>query len=283
MNELQSWIDNPARDYAVGVELFARHSPNKMLVRYFNTGTARFRMDKLVYEMGKLAKTADKRAYVLAINDIPQRKTPEIQPIERADRRANNPQFTTAETQLPTFILAAKKEVAALYALIDKQHRELYDLGTSNEDAVVRKRKKILDGRKPAIDRADRLYQLKEEWFALDDGTAREQVANDIREMLAAPLGEQPTICTPVETRHGTSLQPDVSRLTDLQLSKRRTQLRSSITKTQNMLQYQSIRKATSPTPMPKGPKRDEYEQKLKALKAEFKAVTDELARRAAN
>lgn len=56
MNDLQQWLNDPARDYASGVALFARYSPNKMLVRYFQTGTARFRMAKLVYEMGKLAK-----------------------------------------------------------------------------------------------------------------------------------------------------------------------------------------------------------------------------------
>ena len=277
MNDLQQWIDDPARDYAVGVALFARYSPNKMLVRYFNTGTARFRMDKLVYEMGKLAKTADKRANVRVNNDSPRQEAPVFQPIERADRRANNPQFATTETQLPTFILAAKKEVAALYTLIDKQHRELYDLGTSNEDAVVRKRKKILDCRKPAIDRADRLYQLKEEWFNLKDGTAKEKVANEIREMLAAPLEEQPTMTTPAHTPPPI----DVAGMSDIDLTKRRSQLSSTITKTRNMLQYQSIRKGDKPTPLPDGPKRDEYERKLKALQTEYNAIVDELERRA--
>ena len=279
MNDLQQWIDDPDRDYAEGVALFAQYSKNKALVRYFQTGTARFRMGKLVYEIGKVAKTvSDERAN--------QRANTQLSTPHQAPSTPNAPAHFKGQIKnqvIPDFILAAKKEISTLYALIDKRHRELYDLGTSNADDVVRKRKRILDDRKPAIQRADRLYRLKEEWFALDDGTAREQVTNDIREMLAAPLEEQPTICAPVETRHATSLQTNVSGLTDLQLSKRRTQLRSSITKTQNMLQYQSIRKAASPTPMPKGPKRDEYEQKLKALKAEFKAVTDELARRAAN
>lgn len=276
MNELQSWIDNPDRDYAEGVALFAQYSKNKALVRYFQTGTARFRMGKLVYEMGKVAKTvSDERAN--------QRANTQLSTPQQAPSTPNAPAHFKGQIKnqvIPDFILAAKKQVAAMYAIIDKRHRELYDLGTSNADDVVRHRKKILDERKHVIESADRLYRLKEEWFALEDGHARERVANEIREVLAAPLAKQWTICAPV---HGTSLQTNVSGLTDLQLSKRRTQLRSSITKTQNMLQYQSIRKATSPTPMPKGPKRDEYEQKLKALKAEFKAVTDELARRAAN
>ncbi|MBQ9509093.1 MAG: hypothetical protein IJR53_06725 [Bacteroidales bacterium] len=270
MNELQNWLNNPDRDYAAGVALFAQHCKNKALVRYFQTGTARFRMAKLVYEMGKLAKTADKRA-----NEQPSaaRQTPLTSCIT-GDKKGR------IKVSVPDFILAAKKEISTLYALIDKEHRELYDLGTSNADDVVRKRKKILDDRKPAIERADRLYQLKEEWFALEDGPGRERVAKDIREMLAAPTEKQPTMVAPVETHGRVSLQTAVSGLSDLDLSKRRSALRSSITKTQNMLQYQTIRKGESPTPMPPGPKRDEYQKKLKTLQKEYNAVVAELERR---
>lgn len=77
-----------------------------------------------------------------------------------------------------------------------------------------------------------------------------------------------------------TSSLSDTANMSDLALSKRRTQLRSSITKTRNMLQYQSIRKGDTPTPLPDGPKRDEYEQKLKALQKEYNAVVAELERR---
>ena len=266
MNDLQQWLNDPDRDYAAGVALFAQHCKNKALVRYFQTGTARFRMAKLVYEMGKLASTA-------AAKSVSQPQRNVIAPIVETHGRAS---LHHTQSVIPDFILAAKKEISTLYALIDKQHRELYDLGTSNADDVVRKRKKILDDRKPAIERADRLYQLKEEWFALEDGPGRERVAKDIREMLAAPL-EIENSELKVENRES------VKEMTDMQLSKRRTQLRSSISKTQNMLQYQSIRKAAAPTPMPPGPKRDEYEWKLKKLKTELTMVTEEIDRRTKN
>lgn len=283
MNELQNWLDTPDRDYAEGVALFARYCKNKALVRYFQTGTARFRMGKLVYEMGKLAKTG----VVMKTVSQPPVETRRVSSLQQRAPQQHRATVSpaTAGAQLPPFILAAKKEISSLYALIDKRHRELYDLGTSNADDVVRRRKRILDDRKPAIERADCLYQLKEEWFALEDGSARERVAKEIREMLAAPLNEQPTITgsSASSQMQTDQLRDAVASLTDLQLSKRRTQLRSSITKTQNMLQYQTIRKGNTPAPMPPGPKRDEYQKKLKALKTEFKAVTDELARRAAN
>ena len=274
MNDIQQWLDNPGHDYFAGVTLVARYSKNRALVRYFQSGTARFRMGKLVYEMGKLAKTASSTKRIVETQNFAS-----LQP-----RQSEHPRATvspaTARTQLPPYILAAKKEISSLYALIDKRHRELYDLGTSNADDVVRKRKKILDGRKPAINRADRLYRLKEAWIKLEDGPARDRVASDIREMLAASLEEQPTMVAPVGANNDSPLNSNVSGLSDLDLTNRRSALRSSITKAQNMLQYQTIRKGDSPAPMPPGPKRDEYERKLKVLKAELTAVCDELERR---
>lgn len=277
MNELQSWLNNPNHDYYEGVALFAQHCKNKALVRYFQTGTARFRLAKLVYEIGKLAKTAYLAGSPTATNAFSVIGSAQHSRLA-SKVTANTSQVCrrASKVSIPDFILASKKEISSLYALIDKRHRELYDLGTSNADDVVRKRRKILDDRKPAIERADRLYRLKEEWFALEDSPGRERVAKEIQKMLAAPLVEQPSI---VETGRAPSL-PVVSKMSDLDLSKRRSALRSSITKTQNMLQYQTIRKGESPTPMPPGPKRDEYQKKLKTLQKEYNAVVAELERR---
>ena len=87
-------------------------------------------------------------------------------------------------------------------------------------------------------------------------------------------------MAAPVGTNNDSPQHPNVSGLSDLDLSKRRSALRSSITKTQNMLRYQTIRKGDSPTPMPPGPKRDEYQKKLKTLQKEYNAVVAELERR---
>lgn len=265
MEEIQQWLENPSRDYGDGVSLFIRYGKNKALVRYFQTGTARFRMSKLIYEMGKILRSSPVRAGLQVGSSM---REPSVKKVEVRSG--------TRKVEIPDFILAAKKEISTLYSLIDRRHLELYDLGTSNADDVVRKRKRILDSRKPVIETADTLYRLKEEWFALDDGPARKRVEDLIRGILSAPADEHPSL--PVREDDGGI--PDVRKLSDIQLSQRRNQLRSSITKTQNMLRYQSIRKAESPSPMPDGPKRDEYEKRLRMRKAEFKAVCDELERR---
>lgn len=174
--------------------------------------------------------------------------------------------------------MSAKAEISSLYAIIDKMHRQLYDLGTGNDDKTVRARKRLLDKRRPIIQRADELYRLKEDYFALDDADAKRKTVARITEMLSAPLGQQPSanIVPTVDEAPSQSLRT----LTDLELAKRKSSLRSAITKLQNMLTYQSIRKADEPSPMPDGPKRDEYEAKLAARKREYTAVMNEIDKR---
>ena len=261
MNEIKQWIEDPQRDYLIGVALFAKYSKNKSMANNFARGTARFWMGKLTYELGKLVRCADgvqRQKPVVHKTIISCSKTERTSPM-----RTGYP--------VPEIILAAKKEIASLYSIIDKMHGELYELGTSNSDSVVKKRKAILDKRIPIIERTDRLYVLKEDWFA---GNA--DVLDEIREILSAPIDKQPSIKETVKDKPVT----DVARMSDLELSKRKSQLRSAITKTKNMLDFQSIRKGNTPTPMPDGPKRTEFENKLKALQAEYADVLAELKNR---
>lgn len=261
MNEIKQWIEDPQRDYTVGVALFSKYSKNKAMANNFARGTARFWMGKLTYELGKLVRCAGSV----------QHQKPVVHKTTVSAVKSGGVSAIRTGDALPEVILAAKKEVSSLYAIIDKMHRELYDLGTSNSDAVVKKRKSILDKRIPIIERADRLYVLKEDWFA---GNA--DALDEIRELLSEPLAKQPSITDAVKAKPA----KEIGGMSDLELSKRKSQLRSAITKTRNMLDFQSIRKGDTPTPMPDGPKRTEFENKLKALQAEYADVLAELKNR---
>lgn len=248
MEEIKRWLEDPQRDYAEGVALYACYGKNRLFARSLAHGTARFWQPKLEYELRKLLAALKARG-----------ATP---PKPRPTRKASG-----GNTVEPVAILAAKKEIVSLYGIIGKMHRELYDIGTSNSSDAVKARKKILDRRIPIIERAERLYVLKEEWYAGNAGAA-----DEIAALLAAPLEKQPSIAVPPRT--------EVSEMSDINLSKRKAQLRSSITKTKNILDFQSIRKGDTQSPMPDGPKRTEFEKKLKGLKKEYAEVSAELNRR---
>lgn len=269
MTDIQQWLSDRHHDYAEGVAIFARHSTNKGMVRTLTKGSARFWMGKLTYELGKLAKQCAGRE----MGNCAQRDNVVRVPGKDAARHVS-----TSTSAIPEVIMSAKAEISSLYAIIDKMHRQLYDLGAGNDDKTVRARKRLLDKRRPVIQRADELYRLKEDYFALDDADAKRKIVAHITEMLSAPLDQQPSanVVPTVDEAPSSSLQ----NLTDLELAKRKSSLRSAITKLQNMLTYQSIRKADEPSPMPDGPKRDEYESKLAARKREYTAVMNEIDKR---
>lgn len=287
MTDIQQWLSDRHHDYAEGVAIFARYSANKGMVRTLTKGSARFWMGKLEYEMGKLAKqcagwekdNGTPRVDVARVpgssRDVAGVHGRDVVGVHGRDVVHRVPTLSPA---IPEVMMSAKAEISSLYAIIDRMHRQLYDLGTGNDDKTVRARKRLLDKRRPIIQRADELYRLKEDYFALDDADAKRKIVAHITEMLSAPLAQQPSanIVPTVDVAPSPSLQ----KLTDLELAKRKSSLRSAITKLQNMLTYQSIRKADEPSPMPDGPKRDEYEAKLAARKREYTAVINEIDKR---
>lgn len=277
MTDIQQWLSDRHHDYAEGVAIFARYSANKGMVRTLSKGSARFWMGKLEYEMGKLAQ---QRAGQEMGQDVSKKMSKmEVKTSEHSiSQHVQMSKKMSKSPAIPEVIMSAKAEISSLYAIIDRMHRQLYDLGAGNGDKTVRARKRLLDKRRPIIQRADELYRLKEDYFALDDADAKRNIVARITEMLSAPLAQQPSanIVPTVDEAPSPSLQ----KLTDLELAKRKSSLRSAITKLQNMLTYQSIRKADEPSPMPDGPKRDEYEAKLAARKREFTAVMNEIDKR---
>jgi len=244
MNEIKTWIDDPKRDYSAGVALLARYSKNKSLVNHFAKGSPRFWMSKLVYELRKIAPKAG------------------IEKPERRKKQAEPAKKPAAPKWMVDVIDSAKKEIASLYSAIDKLHSALYDLGTSNDDEVVKARAKILERRKPLIERADRMYTLKEDYFSADDKN-RAAIAEELKRYISESAAQKETVKRVEETA------TKAASLSDIDLVKRRAVLRTAITKTKNMLDFQSIRTGSGPSPMPDGPKRKEYEAKLKQVIAE--------------
>ena len=168
MTDIQQWLSDRHHDYAEGVAIFARHSANRGMVRTLTKGSARFWMGKLEYEMGKLAQQRAGREMGQDVSqnvskmNVKTSEHPISQHVQMSKKMSKSP-------AIPEVIMSAKAEISSLYAIIDKMHRQLYDLGTGNGDKTVRARKRLLDKRRPIIQRADELYRLKEDYFALDD------------------------------------------------------------------------------------------------------------------
>ena len=171
-------------------------------------------------------------------------------------------------------IKTAKEQIKDLYSKIGIMHRELYELGTSNSKEVVAQRVKILNERKPLIVRCEQLYEMKEEYFRTG------VLPEELKQLIRSDIDNEPVIAKPMVPVAATL---KVAATGDLQLARRRQQLRSSITKTENLLNYQAISKLSEPHPMPEGPKRDKTEQRLLELKAEYISIVTEISKREEN
>lgn len=147
-------------------------------------------------------------------------------------------------------------------------HKELYDLGTSNDPETVDKRKIILEKRIPIIQKYDKLYQLKEEFFKTG------VVDPELKKLIASKIENEVTITQPV-----INLDKEILKLSDVELIKRKQQLSSSITKTKNLIRYSSIKKLENENPLT-GDDKKNAEKKLKDLIKEQTAVINEIMRR---
>ena len=147
-------------------------------------------------------------------------------------------------------------------------HKELYDLGTSNDKETIEKRRVILEKRIPIIEKYDKLYQLKEEFFKTGI------VAPELKKLIASKIENEKTITTPKITP-----EKEMLKLTDVELLKRKQQLSSSITKTKNLLRFQSIKKLDVENPLT-GDDKKNAERKLKDLIKEQNMIINEIKRR---
>lgn len=147
-------------------------------------------------------------------------------------------------------------------------HYDLYHLGTSNDIDIVQKRKKILDQRIPIIEKYDKLYQLKEEFFKTG------VVDPELKKLIASKIENEITIVTPKIT-----IDKEIIKLKDVELLKRKQQLSSSITKTKNLLRFQSIKKLDVENPLT-GDDKKNAERKLKDLIKKQNMIINEIKRR---
>lgn len=249
--EIINWLDGEKK-YDTGLALFAQKSKNKVLLRRL---THRPNAAKLEYELKKLAG--------IPLSDIWMNKS--------SSKVVRHTNADPAPTIIPEIVQRAKNIVSDLYTRISTMHRNLFETGDSNDTASCKSRAAILAARLPLIDMYDRLWIAKEDYFIT--GKITKELQQLIKEYQNDYLGD-----TVVQKS-----KPDKSlyaELSDFDLAKKKSNLSAQITKTNNMLKYQSIKKLETEYPMPDGDKKDKLVAKLKTLKEQYALIVAEIDRR---
>lgn len=262
-NTIIEWIENPNRDYREGVEMFIALGGNRFQARYFSATMPKYAMNKLVYELKKLAKSP--KALTLAKATVPNVQ----QPVSNNQQQEDNGQVNS-DTQQPDpngkqeekgdIGAIAKRIIHETWVEMARITEELFQLGTSNDEESIKKRKALLDERLPLIERYNQVYEAKESFYA-GEMTA-EQLFTIV---MGKPEQEQ---------------APDFSKLSDIDLMKRIHSAKTAIGRANNQLLYQQDKKGDTENPMPECPKRTEWEQRLAVRTAELDGLLMECEKR---
>jgi len=239
MEEINTWLQSQTKDYFQGVELFEKHHKNKMLARHFRNGRPATHAKKLEYELKKLTGIS---LSVLFGATITQEK----------------PDCVTL-AMLPEIIRQAKNAVYELFTAISTMHRQLFELGESNSEDVVKQRKGLIEQRLPLIQRYEQIFLLKEQYFASGVVPVELPLLLQQQEETVVPTPPHCTTC-------------DLEFLSGVELMKKKQAVMVAIGKIQNRLQYQSLTKG-DPNPMPESPLKEKLEAKLNSLKEDYKKI----------
>ena len=142
-------------------------------------------------------------------------------------------------------------------------HKELSDLGESNDDEICEERKKKSELISSLSKQMDVLYPQFLDYFK----------NNKLPESdLSSKNGEQ--------TNDPDNSQIPYSEMSAEDLKKLKKSLATKILRAVNRLNFQQETKADEPNPMPDGPERVKYETKIRKLSAEVEDIKMELAKR---
>lgn len=271
--EITNWL-NSDRNYDDGVFLYQKYGKNPVLKRLF-PGREKFQAEKLAYELGKLIG--------LGFNQTLESQEPDNKqvPDSGSDETTPNPTNTQLTDKAETFADKAKAAAETLGAMtagdpvpagnyppvinrIIAEFSRLYnergmlkkqenDTPDENTPENIETRRKIIEKIESISARMDILYAAKKAYLEKD-------IVPDEKELY--PVPNQQAASDPTDSG---------------QLIIKRNNLRSSITRAKNQLEYQSQKKADKPNPMPDCPKRRELEVRIAEKEKELAEIEAKL------
>lgn len=243
-NEINNWINDPQRDYAVGVRLLELHCTNPHLVRYFANRSPRFAMGELVAELRRIQPKAKEQQTFLPVA------------------------AQTTKPNLPKVVDAAKQLVHDCWVKLSQFLRDLFDVGEGNSEKEVAARLLLLNDREPYIERYNSVYEAKEAFFAGKITEKQLQEVVDGKTIDAVLHPPKPKKETPLRS------------LSDLTLAKAIKAAKQCITRYNNQLRYQHDTAQRYDNPMPQCPRRTKIEKLLADKQSELATLEAEYKRR---
>ena len=273
-SEAMQWLGQKRekRNFAAGLKILVRsgYKPNvqKLLVR---KGELPWTMEKLTSCLRDVVQVYynpdDPRFDDVPDADILNDKTGEKPTVDKQDdiaRLSGSADFQNMPEVMQTLI----RNYSDAYKQRARLARQRYELGESNDEQSVEKRKTLGES-------IDRLTNYMDILIAMREKYEKDGVLPDMD-----TLNNAPSAAEVKEEDEKQEKSVDYKSMSTDKLKTRRKSLTNQITRKENMLLYQSETKQDEENPLPDSPKRVKLEKQIENLKAEKSKVEYELAER---
>lgn len=273
-SEAMKWLGlkQDKRNFAAGLKILVKsgYKPNvqKLLVR---KGELPWTMEKLTSCLRDVVQVYynpdDPRFDDVPDADILNDKTGEKPTVDEQDgiaRLSGSADFQNMPEVMQTLI----RNYSDAYKQRARLARQRYELGESNDEQSVEKRKTLGES-------IDRLTNYMDILIAMREKYEKDGVLPDMD-----TLNNAPSAAEVKEKDEKPEESVDYKSMSTDKLKTRRKSLTNQITRKENMLLYQSESKQEEENPLPDSPKRVKLEKQIENLKAEKSKVEYELAER---
>ena len=273
-SEAMKWLGlkQDKRNFAAGLKILVKsgYKPNvqNLLVR---KGELPWTMEKLTSCLRDVVQVYynpdDPRFDDVPDADILNDKTGEKPTVDKQDdiaRLSGSADFQNMPEVMQTLI----RNYSDAYKQRARLARQRYELGESNDEQSVEKRKTLGES-------IDRLTNYMDILIAMREKYEKDGVLPDMDTLNNAPSAAE---VKEEDEKPGKSV--DYKSMSTDKLKTRRKSLTNQITRKENMLLYQSETKQDEENPLPDSPKRVKLEKQIENLKAEKSKVEYELAER---
>lgn len=273
-SEAMKWLGlkQDKRNFAAGLKILVKsgYKPNvqKLLVR---KGELPWTMEKLTSCLRDVVQVYynpdDPRFDDVPDADILNDKTGEKPTVDKQDdiaRLSGSADFQNMPEVMQTLI----RNYSDAYKQRARLARQRYELGESNDEQSVEKRKTLGES-------IDRLTNYMDILIAMREKYEKDGVLPDMD-----TLNNAPSAAEVKEEDEKQEKSVDYKSMSTDKLKTRRKSLTNQITRKENMLLYQSGTKQDEENPLPDSPKRVKLEKQIENLKAEKSKVEYELAER---
>lgn len=273
-SEAMKWLGlkQDKRNFAAGLKILVKsgYKPNvqKLLVR---KGELPWTMEKLTSCLRDVVQVYynpdDPRFDDVPDADILNDKTGEKPTVDKQDdiaRLSGSADFQNMPEVMQTLI----RNYSDAYKQRARLARQRYELGESNDEQSVEKRKTLGES-------IDRLTNYMDILIAMREKYEKDGVLPDMD-----TLNNAPSAAEVKEEDEKQEKSVDYKSMSTDKLKTRRKSLTNQITRKENMLLYQSETKQDEENPLPDSPKRVKLEKQIENLKAEKSKVEYELAER---